>query len=287
MTAALKQRPRADEAASVAAKLNFVPAAFTQASYEIGPDGKRPYEPATIAVPIHDEGPRRAELSLDREGYVLVPFVSATTDYKDSDQLFNIWSREVAALLKQMTGADHVITFAQTTRHSAADPTARNAGMTAPAKYVHSDWGPNQFAPDVTHAVVKAEIEKLLQGRRPRKVRPYNVWQAISPPPFDTPLALCDARTVSPQDYCLTYFDASPDPETPCKIEVPAYKYSPAQRWVYFPDMQNELLIFSGLDMDAGPNWRMVPHTAFDNPACPAGSAPRENAELRAVAVFE
>jgi len=276
-----------DASASVRAPLNFVPRDYLEKSYVMSSAG-RPYENEVVQVAIEDEGPRRSQLSLEREGFILVPFVSAIKDYTDRDQLSNIWRREVEDVLKELTGADHIITFAYTTRHSLSDPTAKNAGMAAPARYVHSDWGPNQFKDgNVTHGVVKAELERIMGDRQPRKLMPYNVWSAISPPPFDNTLALCDARTVSEEDYVLTYFQAN-TADSSAMIEVPAYRYNPRQRWVFFPDMQNELLIFSGLDPDVGPTWQMVPHTAFDNPDCPPGSAaPRQNAELRAVAVFE
>ncbi len=46
---------------------------------------------------------------LDREGFTLVPHKSAVTDFEDAEATANIYAREVEALIRKLTGADHVV----------------------------------------------------------------------------------------------------------------------------------------------------------------------------------
>jgi len=63
-------------------------------------------------------------------------------------------------------------------------------------------------------------------------------------------------------------------------------RYNPAHRWCYFSNMNRcEALIFKTNDSDPSEPHH-IPHSAFDDPSCPAGVAPRASIEMRAVAYW-
>ncbi len=67
------------------------------------------------------------------------------------------------------------------------------------------------------------EADRLLQ-------RPYgviNVWRPIIGPVLDTPLGVCDARTIAAADLVPT--------EEGVKHEVYLFNHSRVHRWCYFP----------------------------------------------------
>ena len=63
-------------------------------------------------------------------------------------------------------------------------------------------------------------------------------------------------------------------------------RHNPAHRWNYFSGMtRDEALVFKTNDSDpAEPHH--IPHSAFDDPNCPADVAPRASIEMRAVAYW-
>ncbi len=122
-------------------------------------------------------------------------------------------------------------------------------------------------------------------------------WRAFSDAPQDVPLAVCDARSVRPDEgttNTLFIVDKLPDEATmlglmPDEDIVPGaaiFHYSPAHRWWYFSNMtRDEALLIKFHDSDRSRAWR-TPHTAFRDPSFP-GAKPRSSIEFRVVAYFE
>ncbi len=114
----------------------------------------------------------------------------------------------------------------------------------------------------------------------------YNIWRVISQPPQDVPLAVCDARTVTPADLIAAdaIFDAPDRPEW--SFEGIVVAHHPAHRWHWFSDMtRDEALVFKTNDSDRG-RAHCVPHVAFDNPDAGPQVAPRASIEMRAIALW-
>ena len=123
-------------------------------------------------------------------------------------------------------------------------------------------------------------------GRALARFVHYNIWRALSPPPQDVPLAVCDARSVAPADLIAAdaVFDSPGKPEW--SFEGLVLAHSPAHRWHWFPDMhRDEALIFKTHDSDRS-HAHCVPHVAFDHAGCPAHAAPRISIEMRALALW-
>ncbi|HEY2676914.1 MAG TPA: CmcJ/NvfI family oxidoreductase, partial [Steroidobacteraceae bacterium] len=105
-------------------------------------------------------------------------------------------------------------------------------------------------------------------------------------PPQDVPLAVCDARTVTPADLILAdaVFNAPNRPEW--SFEGVVVAHHPDHRWHWYSDMtRDEALVFKTNDSDPHAA-HCVPHVAFDNPGAGAQVPPRASIEMRAIALW-
>ncbi len=105
-----------------------------------------------------------------------------------------------------------------------------------------------------------------------------NVWRALDVVER-LPLALCDARTIAPDDLVpsdLVYRD---------KVgETYSVVANPAHRWFYFPRLRaDEVLLLKIYDSLDDGRARLSAHTAFDDPTTPDTAAPRRSIEVRAL----
>lgn len=221
--------------------------------------------------------------SLDLEGFTLVAHQSAVTDFRDPQALTTVYRLEMQQLLLELTGADEVVFSALPVCRSTRGPrltVAKQFYNSRPGEFVHIDISA------ATAIALAKRCEPKHRHERVRRFAHYNMWRAFSPPPQDVPLAVCDSRSVSPSD--LVEADAVMD--IPGKREFSyvglVIRYNPRHRWSWFSQMnRDELLIFKAHDSDSEqPNH--VPHTAFQDPACPPGNAPRASIEMRAIAYW-
>jgi hypothetical protein len=218
--------------------------------------------------------------SLDREGFALVPHRSAVADFADAAEVARIHPDEIAALVKQASGADSVVVtgagvlrFAERSAQSGALDNSR------PARFAHVDVS------DATAAIFSQR--SLPEGApAPRRTAHYNIWRAISPAPQDVPLALCDARSVALGDLLPADAIFDRDGVDIWSFEGLVVAHSPAHRWHWFSDLgRDEVILFKTNDSDAD-RAHSVPHVAFDNPDCPADAPPRASIEMRAIAYW-
>jgi hypothetical protein len=227
----------------------------------------------THVMPIHDLRPIEAEISLDREGFELLGHVSAVRDFYDDDEVRAVYYPEAERLIAEVTGASRVFVFDHTVRRRIAGADDRAVGQPRqPATRVHVDHTANSGLQRVRD-LLGDEAGELLKGR----VQVINLWRPIRGPLRDAPLAVCDARSVSPDDLVqsdLVYRNRVG--------ETYAVKYNASHRWYYVPEMQpDEALLLKCFDSKTDGRARFMPHTAFDDPTAPAGILPRESIELR------
>jgi hypothetical protein len=228
--------------------------------------------------------------SLDREGIVLERLISGVTDYRDQGQLDALWLPAVAEMVKRVSGARWVVPWASNVRFSNRDPLSSSTQVAAPARVAHSDlspaFDPARIGDEPVSAAAAAEIQRRLGGKAPKRWRAFNVWQQISPPPQDTPLAFCDLSTVAPEDILDGQGTLGiPGSRT---FGLTFFRANPRHRWYYFSDMlPGEAVVFSAYDSEAGDVAGRVPHIAFDLPEPAANAVPRNSIEVRALAVFE
>jgi hypothetical protein len=165
-------------------------------------------------------------------------------------------------------------------RFAESSPDSGRLNNSRPARFIHIDVS------DVTAQAFADRSRPDVPGKSVRRTAQFNVWRVLSEPPQDVPLAVCDARTLSPHDLVAAdaVFDVPDRPEW--SFEALLVRHNPAHRWCYFSNMtRDEALIFTTNDSEPGQPHH-VPHTAFNDPTCPAGAQPRASIEMRAIAYW-
>lgn len=236
-------------------------------------------------TPISNARTLSPQPSLDVHGFTLVSHKTAAKNLRDQDEIKRVHIPEIHDLLLRLTGADAVeVRGAGVLRFGERSSESGALNNSRPARFVHVDIS------DKTAAEWNSKIPVPPEGkRRVRRAVHLNVWRALTPPPQDVPLAVCDARSLAPED--LHFADAMfDDPDGSGRIlwsfEGLVVKQGEGQRWWYYPDMQaDEVLVFKTNDTEPGVA-HAVAHGAFDDPSCPAGQQPRASLEMRGVAVW-
>jgi hypothetical protein len=241
------------------------------------PNGTPAQSVQTVAKPttIHNAREVLQDLSLDKQGFVLTPHQTAVSDFYDDNAVRSAYYPEVERLVKRLTGTSRVLVFDHNLR-SGLTAGQRESGVREPVKIAHNDYttnsGPRRFAD-----LLNGESKALSNSR----FAVINVWRPIRGPVQESPLAVCDARTISQADLVAT--DLKYRGRTG---EIYVLLYNPRQRWFYFPKMdRNEALVFKCFDSDHS-RPRFVAHSAFKDPASPPDAKPRESIEARALAIF-
>jgi hypothetical protein len=227
-------------------------------------------------VMVHNARPLARDLSLDREGFELLDHRSAVQDFYDEEELLRVCYPEAERLVAEATGASRVVIFDHTIRRRQWGAEDRAAGMPRqPATRVHNDYT-ERSAPQRIRELMGDEAADLLR----RRYEFINVWRPIRGPLRDAPLAMCDARTVSPGDLVpsdLIYRDRTG--------EILLVQHNPKQRWYYVPAMRaDEVLLLKCYDSARDGRAVLSPHGAFEDPTTPPDVLPRESIELRTIA---
>jgi hypothetical protein len=260
----------------VTADLNYLaPSQDRPRTYTFDPPSGEPRSnivPEPHGVPIHDVRPIAATVTLDREGFALVQQKSSVRDFYSEDEIRNVYYPEAEQLLKRATGADRVFVFDHTVRKRVAGAADRNGGPRQPVARVHVDHT-EKSGPQRVRDLLPDEAEELLKGR----LQIINLWRPIRGPLLDSPLAVCDARTVKPGELVAS------DLVYPDRVgETYSVKYNPDHQWFYVPRMTvDEVLLLKCYDSKTDGRSRFAPHTAFADPTTPPDAPPRESIELR------
>jgi hypothetical protein len=233
------------------------------------------------ATTIRDLRPAASKFLLDDVGFQFLPHRSAVKNFWDEDEIRRVYYPESIDLLKRVTGASEVRIFDHTLRRRVPGENDRSgkAGVPRqPANRVHVDQTAASGVDRLRHEYPD-EADSLLR----RRVAVVNLWRPIVSPLLDAPLAVCDARSVAPQDLVasdLVFRDR--------RGETYNLVYNPDQRWFYASAMRaDEVLLLKCFDSrDDGVVARFAPHTAFIDPTAPVDAPPRESIELRTYVIF-
>jgi hypothetical protein len=245
------------------------------------PPGMPPHNCEYVArsVIIHDARDTSGFLDLDRNGFELWHAPSAMGDFLDEDEVRARYYPEVAELVLQATGAEEAHVFDHLMRRREFGRPlmtlgARRGPFAGPAGPVHVDYTERSGA---------RRFGMVLEGRTPRgRFVIVNVWRSIGVVPvLDTPLALCDARSVGPADLVASELRY---PERTGEISL--VRHRPEHHWSYVSEMRrDEALLFKQFDSEREVA-RFVPHAAFDHPAMPPDAPPRQSIEARVLVIF-
>jgi hypothetical protein len=231
------------------------------------------------SVVIHDARASAAFLDLHRNGFELWHAPSQVRDFLDEDELGRRYYPEVAELALAATGGAeaHVFDHLVRRREFGRPPMtlgARRGPFAGPAGRVHVDY---------SEASGAARYGMVLGGKRPTgRFAIVNVWRSIgSAPVLDTPLALCDARSVEPEDLVRSEL------RYPARTgEIFLVRHRAEQLWSFVSEMRREeALVFKQYDSDREVA-RFVPHAAFDHPGMPPDAPPRQSVEARVLVTF-
>ncbi len=232
-------------------------------------------------VQIADARSLRSGPTLGGEGIELVRHTSAVKDFRDTAAVTAVHRGEIERLVGELSGADHVVVSSPgVLRFGERSPQSGKLDNSLPARFVHVDVSNSTAA-----AFAERSRPKHASGRL-RRFAHYNVWRVLTPPPQDVPLAVCDARSIAPEDLVPAdaVFDQRNAPEW--SFEALVVRYNPMHRWLYFSSMDpDEVIVFKTNDSEPSQPTR-VPHSAFDDDSCPAGVEPRASIEMRAIAYW-
>jgi hypothetical protein len=266
--------------ATIEATLNYLqdtgvmPSVFTGGPGSTDIRAASPSDPQRVTM--HNGRLESDGFTLDRNGFRFVGHDTKIVDFDDADELRRVYYPEMEALVKAETGAKRVVVFDHTLR--TADEDDRQARkLREVVQRVHNDyteWSAQQRVRDL----LPDEAEALLT----RRFAIVQVWRPIRHPVETFPLAICDARSVAPDDLVVS------ERRYPNRVgQTYAVTYNPDHRWYWFPLMRrDEALVFKVYDSLQDGRARFTAHTAFDDPTAPAGARPRESIEIRTLAFF-
>ena len=267
-----------DKLATVEADLNYLaPTTERPRTYTYDPPPNVPRSTAVNSahkVPIRDARPVATEITLDQNGFGLVTHRSAVRDFYDDDEFKRVYYPEAENLLKKVTGASRIFVFDHITRRHVPGAEDRRDGIRQPVSRVHVDHTAKS-GPQRVRDLLADEAQELLQGR----VQVINLWRPIRGPLLDAPLAVCDARSVEPDDLVAS------DLVYPHRVgETYSVTHRLSHQWFYFRNMgADEVLLLKCYDSKTDGRARFTPHSAFTDPTTPPDAPPRESIELRAL----
>lgn len=231
----------------------------------------------THAMPIHDARSLVGHFSLDAQGLSFTRRQTRVGNFYDPQEVQRVYYPEVAELVTCLTGAEKVLVFDHNVR-SAPRAQQKQDGAREPVLSCHNDYTVVSGPQRVRDLLPAHEAEERLKHR----FAFINVWRPIRGPVQDTPLAVCDAQSISQGHFVAT------DLKYPDRTgEVYSVSYQPGHRWYYVSDMQpDEALLLKCYDSRTDGTARFTAHSAFENPASPADAVPRESIEARTIGFF-
>lgn len=218
------------------------------------------------SCPSHVVRERLEELTADR------------TPLSISQAVQDYWG-ETSPLIKQLSGARAVYPIkASAVRFSTR---ADRKKMMTPAGWAHLDYDPQE-------AEVQLRETLDLHGVKPAPFSRYilyQCWRALSDPPQDFPLAICDGRTVRADDVVPIEYHMKTDVRE-VTYRSHGSRYGDHHEWWYFPEMTiDEMIVFKGFDSLLGDRLKTL-HVAFKDETV-ENPVPRSSIETRYFALFD
>lgn len=244
-----------------------------------GPWDNCEWEPRRVR--IHDARRFFAPPALDRCGFQLVEAPTRVRDFRDNDEVIGRYYGEAQALALRATGGARAHVFDHLVRKREEGRPALTFGRktqsaAAAVGRVHNDY---------TERSGRRRLRLVLGGDAALAAGRYcivNIWRSISGPVVDTPLALCDSRSVAAADLVESEI------RYPARTgEIYLVRHNPGHRWSYFHELQpDEAIVFKQYDSVSREVPRFTPHAAFDHPDTPPDAPLRESIEVRVLVLY-
>jgi hypothetical protein len=276
----MTQLAELDAPETVAATVNYIINDGTEIyTYSGGPGSTEVRSQGTAdpqTVPMHNGRLNKDRFSLDGDGFRFVDHHTKMTDFFDADEIARVYYPEMIDLVKQESGAKRVVVFDHTLR-TADDGLREEKKIREAVHRVHNDYT-EWSGPQRLREVLPDEADELLK----RRFAIIQVWRPIRHPVETDPLAICDARSVSFDDFVIS------ERRYPTRIgQTYVVANNPNHRWYWFPRMRrDEALVFKVYDSAKDGRARWTAHTAFPDPLSPPNARPRESIEIRTLALF-
>jgi hypothetical protein len=229
-------------------------------------------------VKVHNARLLDPPASLDRQGFALVQHPTAIEDFYRLDPARTHYEAEIGNLVLAATGGSEVLVFDHTLRSDSRDVRGERATR-EPASVIHNDYTDASARKRLRDQLSEEDAEARLRGR----FAIVNLWRSVRGTVFNSPLALCDAATLAPEDLVASERRARD------RIgELELVSFNPGHRWYYYPELTfGEALLIKTFDSAADGRATRSIHTAFDNPLAPADAPPRESMESRLLVFFD
>jgi hypothetical protein len=282
-------------ATGVKATLNFADREIVELARSLGPvtvdlrvpgGGERTVD--SVECLVRDARASSVDIGLDTTGFTLVHRPSEMRDWFDNDEVMRVYYDECTQLARELTGASHAFTFDHIIREPGQQVTG--GGVLRRSSVTSTDKGGGYISAahmDYTDNSVWHEYLALHDVSEPRgasRVLAINFWRPLSDTAEREPLAVCDARTVAPDDLMelrLLGYGHEEYSWHNIGIDVFDVAASPEQQWYYFPNMgPDEVLLMKSYDC-LGVIGRGCPHASFTNPSASTALPSRRSIELR------
>ncbi|MFZ6757476.1 CmcJ/NvfI family oxidoreductase [Undibacterium sp. Ji50W] len=279
-------KPSSDDGLVVASMSYVIPSGTRPCSYTFQPPPGIPWESADYdlrSISIHDARQADSAPQLEREGFELWDAATSVKDFLNLEEIRSVYYQEARELALAATGArkayvfDHLLRKREATNTPLSFGKRAANGMAAANGRIHNDY--TEASGKKRLDLVIQDVEELAQVRRYSIV---NIWRPIRNTVLDTPLAVCDARTVEQKDL------VSCDVRYPNRTgEIYLVNFAARHHWSYFSRMEpHEAMVFKQYDSQFNGCSRFTPHAAFDHPHIPAHARPRESIELRCLVIY-
>ena len=221
--------------------------------------------------------------TLDSHGFQLV-VAPTELGLLDTDVVQSEFYAECRDLLKRVTGCDEVRGGGHEYRNGfggmkgprGVKPTPNGSGG-AYAQGIHADMSP----------AVEDRFHRIVPDAR--HFESINIWRSAIPETVRLmPLAVCDMRSVRPDDIVFGDGQNTGNIKQYTKVVDQRLIHGPHQRWYYFPNMTpEEVLLFRQYDTRQEIlNLRTVFHTAVADPNTAEDAPMRSTIEVRMQAIY-
>src|SRR5262249_26202656 len=187
---------------AIEATLNYIvddgTRVFTETAAPGGTDVRSGGKPDPRRVAIHNGRRHAGEFTLERNGFHFVHHDTVVGDFFDEAEVRLTYYAEMETLVKAESGASRVVVFDHTLR--TADDEQREARkIREVVRRVHNDYT-EWSGPQRVRDLVPEEADELLR----RRFAIVQVWRPIRHPVETFPLAICDARSLSPENLVIS-----------------------------------------------------------------------------------
>jgi hypothetical protein len=271
---------------SITSKLSYlIDSGVRPISYAFPPPSGESWENCSYDlkdIEIFDIRQQKQKPTLDKEGFQVFKSSSYVKDFEEEDLIKSTYYPEVELIALSATGGRRAFVFDHLIRRTNTKTSAMSFGRDVDGLVpsangrIHNDYseesGLSRLSKVIPGAYSGTEIDRFSI---------VNLWRPLNGPILDTPLALCDSRTVDARDRIAA------EVRYPHRTgEVYLFKHSINHRWSYLSAMRNdEILVFKQYDSLLSGVSRFTPHAAFDHPNSPPGVAPRQSIEIRCLVI--